>query len=139
MRSDRRLPEDPAYWDELAARSIDAAFALTVAGTASLETYARDRDAFDAWWRGMSDAAFVLAASAVLAVFGGALLLDQRPPSATSETHALVAPPHARAQPHVFASALAPQDPLLATLVNARGEPGAFDLLRLLALREETR
>jgi hypothetical protein len=86
----------------------------------------------------MSDAAFVLAASAVLAVFGGALLLDQRPPRATSETHALTAPPHARAQPH-FANALAPDDPLLAALANARGEPAAFDLLRLIALREETR
>ena len=138
MRSDRRLPEDPAYWDELAARSIDAAFASPAAGGASLEAHARDREAFDSWWRGMSDAAFVLAASAVLAVFGGALLLDQRPPRATSETHALTAPPHARAQPD-FASALAPQDPLLATLANARGEAASFDLLRLIALREETR
>jgi hypothetical protein len=77
----------------------------------------------------------------VLAVFGGALLLDQRPPRATSETHALTAPPHARAQPDFadFASVLAPQDPLLAALANARGEPAAFDLLRLIALREETR
>ena len=138
MRSDRRLPEDPAYWDELAARSLDAAFASPAAGAASPAAHARDRGAFDSWWRGMSDAAFVLAASAVLAVFGGALLLDQRPPRATSETHALTAPPHARAQPH-FASALAPDDPLLATLANARGEPAAFDVLRLIALREETR
>jgi len=138
MRSDRRLPEDPAYWDELAARSIDAAFGSPAAGAASPATHARDREAFDAWWRGMSDAAFVLAASAVLAVCGGALLLDQRPRGATSETHALTAPPHEGAQPH-FASALAPQDPLLATLVNARGEPAALDLLRLIALREETR
>jgi hypothetical protein len=139
MRNDRRLPEDPVYWDVLAARSIDAAFALPAAGAASPETHARDNGAFDAWWRGMADAAFVLAASAVLAVFGGALLLEQLPPRATSETHALAAPPHARAQPDFFASALAPRDPLLATLANARAEPAAFDLLRLIALREETR
>jgi hypothetical protein len=138
MRSDRRLPDDPAYWDQLAARSLDAAIGLTAPGGAAHRASARDRAAFDAWWRGMSDAAFVLAASAVLAVFGGALLLDQRPPRATSETHALTAPPHARTQLDI-ASVLAPRDPLLATLANARGEPAAFDLLRLIALREETR
>lgn len=138
MRSDRRLPEDPAYWDELAARSIDAAFGLTASGGAPHRASARDSGAFDSWWRGMSDAAFVLAASAVLAVFGGALLLDQRPPRATPETHALTDSPHARAQPH-FAGALAPRDPLLAALANAGREPAPIDLLRLIALREETR
>lgn len=115
MSSDRqsgsRLPDDPAYWENLAARSVDAAFSPSATE----------------WWRGMSDMAFVLAASAVLALLGGSLLLDDRSPDATTATHA-------------FTGAFAPDDPLLASLVNATaGPPPASALLRLVALREAER
>lgn len=116
MNSDRRpgsrLPEDPAYWEELASRSVEAAF--------------RSSAAFDPWWRAMSDAAFVLAASAVIAVFGGSLLLQERSAGPAMEGHALT-------------SALAPDDPMLVTLLNAPAAPPASALLKFVALREEER
>lgn len=151
MNSERRpatrLPEDPAYWEDLAARSVDAAFRSSAAPDASSLAHARDgafdalaqtrdgafdslahaRDgAFDAWWRTMSDAAFLLAASAVLAVFGGSLLLEERAPGAAMERHALT-------------GALAPDDPLLASLLDAPDAPPPSALLRLVVLRQEER
>lgn len=109
-RPGTRLPDDPAYWEDLAARSVAAAFG-----------------ARDPWWRGVSDAAFVLAASAVLALLGGALLLDDRPPRDPTEAVA-------------FTDALAPDDPLLVSLLRSPAEPPpATTLLRLVATREARR
>lgn len=126
-RSETRLPDDPGYWDDLAARSIDAALQRTPAANAGEATAASGRATATApWWRGVSDAAFLLAASAALALLGGTLLLDEPSPRAT---------PHAAA----IAGALAPDDPLLRTLLNAPAEPQAGALLRLVALREEGR
>jgi hypothetical protein len=113
-----RLPDDPAYWERLAERAIDAAFNAPARRTAS---------SVEPWWRTLSDASFVLAASAVLALIGGSLLLDERAPTAPTESHAL-------------AAALAPDDPLLASLLDASaGPPPATTLLRLIGLREERR
>jgi hypothetical protein len=139
-QSGSRLPDDPAYWENLAERSVQAAFGADAAHDASpaaaahaarvpfrhsapqqLGHYATE------WWRGMSDAAFVLAAGAVLALIGGSLLLDDRAPGAPTETHALT-------------GAFAPDDPLLGSLLNAAaGPPPAAALLKLLALREAER
>jgi hypothetical protein len=129
MSSDRpsetRLPDDPAYWEDLAARSIDAAFGGT----------ARDRDA---WWRGMSDGAFVLAASAVFALLGASLVVDARSPGGTAGAHAF-AELHG-STPGPIGAALAPDDPMLVTLLDASaGPPPPAVLLRLVALREEAR
>lgn len=131
MKGDRRpgsrLPEDPAYWDGLAARSVEAAFRSSVAAPRGLAVArARSGAGVDPWWRAMSDAAFVLAASAVIAVFGGSLLLQERSAGPAPEGHALT-------------SALAPDDPLLVTLLNAPAAPPASALLKLVALREEER
>jgi hypothetical protein len=116
-----RLPEDPAYWQHLAARSVDAAFG------AAVEHAGSPRDAAnEPWWRGMSDAAFMLAASAVFALIGGSLLLDNRLPRTTAEAHPLT-------------GALAPDDDLLASLLNADAPPPAAAMLRLVALREVKR
>lgn len=116
-QSGSRLPDDPAYWERLAARSVNAAF----------DPWWRGMAAFDPWWRGISDAAFVLAASAVFALLGGSLLLGERSPRAAAEVHALT-------------GALAPDDPLLGSLLNASsGPPPASALLRLVALREAER
>lgn len=113
-----RLPDDPAYWERLAERAIDAAFNAPARRTAS---------SAEPWWRTLSDASFVLAASAVLALLGGSLLLDDRLPGATPETHALT-------------GAFAPDDPMLGSLLNATaGPPPASALLRLVALREAER
>lgn len=126
-RPGSRLPDDPEYWERLAARSVDAAFRSSAAASRGPAVgRGRDRAAFDPWWRAMSDAAFVLAATAVLAVFGGSLLLQDRPAGAAVERHALT-------------SVLAPDDPLLVTLLNAPAPPPAAALLKLVALREEER
>jgi hypothetical protein len=116
-QSGSRLPDDPAYWENLAARSVEAAFsAPQPLGHSAIE-----------WWRGMSDAAFVLAASAVLALIGGSLLLDDRSSGATTEMHSLT-------------GAFAPDDPLLGSLLNEdAGPPPASALLTLVALREAER
>ena len=74
----------------------------------------------------MSDAAFVLAASAVIAVFGGSLLLQERSVGPAVEGHALT-------------GALAPDHPMLVTLLNAPAAPPAAALLKLVAIREEER
>lgn len=143
-RSGSRLPQDPAYWENLAARSIDAALrssSVHAGGTRAGDARetragdARDETARfavragairDPWWRGLSDAAFILAASAVLALFAGSVLLSERSPRAAPE----------RALTH----ALAPDDPLLASLLDVpAGPPSASALLRLVALREEQR
>jgi hypothetical protein len=124
MNSDRRpgsrLPDDDAYWQDLAARTVVAAFsrpgpAAEVPGISPAP-----------WWRGMSDAAYVLAASAALALIGGSLLLDD--PSTRTATDA-----------DALRGALAPEDDLLASLLNADEPPPAAALLRLLARREVER
>jgi hypothetical protein len=75
----------------------------------------------------MSDAAFVLAASAVLALVGGSLLLDDRPAESPTATHE-------------FTGVFAPDDPLLRVLMSTdAGPPPASVLLRLVAVREEER
>lgn len=128
MSSERpgsRLPGDPAYWEKLAARSVEAALRGARAGSPS-PLASRGAVAASPWWRGLSDAALTLAASAVFALLGGALLLGERPERATTESS-------------VFAAALTPDDPLLRTLLDAQVEPAAAALLRLIALREEER
>ena len=124
MNSDRRpgsrLPDDDAYWQDLAARAVDAAFrrpgrAAEVPGRSPTP-----------WWRGMSDAAFVLAASAALALIGGSLLLDDRSTRTATDAHAL-------------RGALVPEDDLLASLLNADEPPPPAALLRLVARREVER
>jgi hypothetical protein len=116
-RPGTRLPDDPRYWESLAERSVDAALGASRARLA----------AGDPWWRLLSDASFALAASAVLALIGGSLLLGARSPAAAAE-------------PNTFAAALAPDDPLLGSLVNPAVEPPpASVLLALIGLREEQR
>ncbi|MGH7481563.1 MAG: hypothetical protein ACRELV_05365 [Longimicrobiales bacterium] len=136
MNSDRRpgtrLPDDPAYWEELAVRSVDVAFGVS-AGQAGLRVAHGQGAAPDPWWRGISDAAFMLAASAVVALFGGSLLLGERSPRAMPDARPI---PQARA----LTAPLAPDDPLLASLLDASaGPPSASALLELVALREEER
>ncbi|MGH7446323.1 MAG: hypothetical protein ACREK1_01165 [Longimicrobiales bacterium] len=129
-RSETRLPGDPAYWEDLAARSVEAAFRSSIASAGGTTVgHARGGATFDPWWRAMSDAAFVLAASAVLALFGGAMLLDERSPRAMTEAHAMT-------EGRALTGSLAPDDPLLASLLDApAGPPPAATLLRLVALR----
>lgn len=148
MRSERRrgarLPEDPGYWEELAARSVDAAFGSSTAPAASrgqragvagqpIESHAPPAHRpTRPWWGALSDASFMLAASAVLAVLGGSLLLDERTP--------VTLQPRAAAETHALMAALAPDDALLASLLDASaGPPTAAALLRLVALREVER
>lgn len=112
-----RLPGDPGYWETLAERSVDAAFRDSLASSAPAGT----------WWGALSDVSFVLATSAVLALVGGALLLGERSPDAATDSHALTV-------------TLAPDDPLLGSLLRAAaGPPPASALLTLIALREEQR
>jgi hypothetical protein len=102
----KRLPEDPAYWERLAARAVDAARP-------------------GGWWLSLSDSAFLLAASAVVALLGGALLVGERVPDAVPAASAI-------------ARALAPDDPLLRSLLDSPGSgPPAASLLTLGAAREE--
>ncbi len=113
-RPGTRLPADEAYWNALAARSIDAA-------------YRRAAPPAHAWWHGVADAAFRLAAGAVLALLGGALLLEAPPAPDTT-------------QPDAIAHALAPDDPMLQSLlVTPASAPPASLLLTLAALREVER
>jgi len=131
MSSDRlpgtRLPDDPAYWDELATRSLDAAFGgVGVSGMASMHRTA----ALDPWWRGLADGALILAASAVLALLGASRMVGERSPGMSLQAHGLTGS-------HPLTAALAPDDPMLATLLNASaGPPPAAALLELIALRE---
>jgi hypothetical protein len=136
MSSDRRrgsrLPEDPEYWVNLTARSTAAAFGTGSAPGRSGIPHAH-RSAEDAWWGALSDAAFMLAASAALALLGGSLLLDERPSRAVTETNAT-------AETRALTAVLAPDDPLLASLLDASvGPPSAAALLKLVALREVER
>jgi hypothetical protein len=117
MRSDdrqlhSRLPTDPAYWDDLAGRSVRAAF-----GGRAVQT----------WWRPLADSAFALAASALLVLLGGVLALGERPAREPSVPTAAIT------------ESLAPRDPLLAALMGAATPPESAALLRLVALREEER
>jgi hypothetical protein len=117
-----RLPDDTAYWDDLAARSIDAAFATSPNRSPARLT--PEISPAVPWWRGLSDAAYVLAAGAVLAVVGGSMLLQVQPPRVT--TDALV-----------VSRALAPDDQIAASLVNIPPYPPSPSVLvRLAALRE---
>lgn len=108
-RSGTRLPDDPEYWDRLAARSIEAAL-----GTP------RRRPAAKPWWGALSDHSFRLAASAALVLIGGALLLPDG-------SAAPVTGPHA---------ARTSADPVLGSLLGTATEPPAVPLLLgLIALR----
>lgn len=118
QRAGSRLPDDARYWDDLAARSIDAALGPARPRVAAARA---------AWWSGLSDASYVLAASALLAVIGGSLLLDERPRAG------------AAADARALAESLGPVDPLLGSLLAASVEPPASALLTLVALREEAR
>jgi hypothetical protein len=112
-RPGARLPRDPDYWEQLSTRSTRAAFGP-----------AAPAPALEPWWRAISDGAFALAAGAAFALLGGSLLLGARR-----------ATPSVDAQP--VAQALAPDQPLLAALLDARGEPPSTALLlKLMALRE---
>ncbi|HSK19203.1 MAG TPA: hypothetical protein VK912_08685 [Longimicrobiales bacterium] len=135
MNTDRpgsRLPDESAYWQDLAARSIDAAFDSGDADVALHgDGVAEPRNAAlvvaSPWWRGLSDAAFTLAASALLALVGGALLLDERSPVPAAEVHALT-------------GAIAPDDDdVLTSLMNADEPPPAMAMLRVVARREAAR
>ena len=128
-RPGARLPADEAYWKALAARSIDAAYrrASDEAGDAVPSATARAATPAHAWWRDVAASAFPLAAGAVLALLGGALLLGE--PSSP-----------APAQPDAIARALAPDDPMLRSLLVAPADaPPAAILLTLVALREDER
>jgi hypothetical protein len=138
MNSERvpgpRLPDDPTYWENLAERSVRAA----LGSSAAAGMPRTHRAAPDAWWRGLADGAYVLAASAVLALLGASLLLGERslaPMDAQAFTQL-----HLLAEPHMLTAALTPADPMIATLLEApAGAPSASVLLRLVALREEAR
>ena len=120
MNTDRRpgsrMPDDPAYWRGLAARSIDAA----------LEPDAAVPGEAAPWWQGLSDAAFMLAASALLALLGGTQLVEERQPVTATQTHALT-------------NAIVPEVDLLSTLMNADEPPPAMAMLRVVARREVAR
>lgn len=135
MNSERRpgsrLPDDAAYWERLAARSVAAAFdnggAHVVArGAPALDPPGLALAVASPWWRGLSDAAFMLAASALLALVSGAVLLDERAPGTLTEAHA-------------FTAAIAPDDDVLASLMNADEPPPAMAMLRVVARREAER
>jgi hypothetical protein len=112
LRPHSRLPSDPAYWDDLAARSVRAVFGVRAAQT---------------WWRPFADSAFALAASALLVLLGGALALGDRPERDPSAPTAAIT------------ESLAPRDPLLNALMGEAAPPEGAALLRLVALREEDR
>ena len=136
MNTDRRpasrLPDDPAYWQGLAARSVEKALASDEAdvapgGDVGPEPPDGAPVIASPWWRGLSDAAFMLAASALLALAGGSLLLDERSsPVTRMETHALT-------------DAIAPDDDLLRRLMSADEPPPATAMLHLVARREVER
>lgn len=135
MNTDRRpgsrLPDDPAYWQGLAARSIDAALDSRDAddvphGALVSETRSAAPTVASPWWGGLAEAAYMLAASALLALVGGSLLLAERSPVTTTETHALM-------------DAIAPDDDLLASLMDADAPPPAMAMLRVVARREVER
>lgn len=111
-----RLPAEPGYWDDLAARSVAAALGAR-AGRAQPRT--------TPWWRGLADAAIPLAACAAFALIAGPLLLRDRPPAA--------------AEP-ALSAALAPRDPLLANLLEHESGPlPAGVVFQLIAAKEQTR
>lgn len=123
MNSDRRpgsrLPDDPAYWQNLAGRSIVSA----------LEPRSGAPAVVSPWWHGLSDAAFTLAASALLAMVGGSLLLDERAP----------VPAPVSMEAHALTHAVAPDDDLLTSLMNPDEPPPATAMLRVVARREVQR
>lgn len=107
-----RLPFDPGYWDELSRRSIEAALAQPAAQE-------------DPWWSLLSERAYALAAAAAFALLGGSLLLGARQPGGGGSSSSPIA------------EALAPDQPLLATMMEAgSGLPTADLLFNLMALRE---
>jgi hypothetical protein len=128
MMNDRheagRLPRAQAYWDELAARSIDAAFRSS---EAAAHNPARTDRAESPWWTGMAHAAPALAAVAAVALLGGIVLVGEAPPSAPAEPDAIM-------------SALSPSEPMLRSLLlTTDAPPPAAALVSLVALRHRDR
>lgn len=112
-RPPSRLPEDPAYWEGLARRSLAAALGN---GTA---TAARPVAA----WQWLAGVSYRLAAGAAIAVLMATLLRGER---------ASPAP----APPDPLAALVAPDDRLLQAVLQAgRTAPEPLELLRLVALR----
>ncbi len=111
-RAHSRLPQDSVYWERLSSRAIEAALGPALP---QMET----------WWRPISERAFALAAAAVVAMLAGSLLMGARQNSVTDGGTG------------PLAEALAPDQPLLATMLEAQSEPPSAALLfRLMALRE---
>lgn len=117
-----RLPDDEAYWDDLASRVIARAFrshTTEVAATRGVSGSAP-------WWTRLADASVRLAAAAVLALLGGTLLLGEGPSPA--------------AAPDALMTRMSPEEPMLRTLIlDPTAPPPASALVNLMALREEGR
>ncbi|MEZ4417270.1 MAG: hypothetical protein R3E10_16060 [Gemmatimonadota bacterium] len=116
-RSGSRLPDDPSYWSELAARSVTHALdARRAAGRVPpLRT----------WWADLATSSLPLAATAVLALLGGMFFIEDRDGS--------------RAEPDDAPSltlSLIPEDPLLRALLAQPSEPPGEVFLLLATTRE---
>jgi hypothetical protein len=117
-----RLPTDEAYWTSLAARIINEAFER-----GSRTTFATDSGLNRSpWWTPMAEAAMRLTAAALVALITAALLLRPGPPRGRDG--------------NTMRAVLAPDDPMLQSLVVESTEPPAASaLIGLLILREGDR
>lgn len=101
-----RLPAEPAYWDALAERVVRAA---------RPELGRRPRSA--PWWAAFADFSPALAASAILAIVAGWLLVANADPPGGADPVALVE------------GALGPEDPLARRMLTGAQPPSIADLL----------
>lgn len=114
-----RLPDDPAYWEGLATRSVAAALATDL-GTPPVTRPVP-------WWHWLSASGYRLAAGAAIVALMATLLRGER---------TVPAP----ATPEPLATLVVPKDPLLqAVLETGTAAPDHNQMLRLVALRAEER
>lgn len=118
-RPTSRLPDDPAYWEGLAARSVAAALATGGETATSSQPVP--------WWHWLSVSGYRLAAGAAVVTLLATLFRGER-----------TAP--APAEPEPLATLVVPVDPLLrSVLETGTAAPDHNQMLRLVALRAEER
>ena len=116
-----RLPDDPAYWDELRSRITDgAAPILAELGDGNVV-------GIDAWWRGLAERAPALAAAAAVSLIAGSVALaGGRSASDTSPYDEI-------------ARAIGPDDRIAQAFFANASPPAVESLLPLVAAVEDDR
>ena len=104
LRDLSRLPVDPGYWDDLAARI-----------TGELGPRVRDAARRPAWWAPLAARAWPLGGLACAALLAALLLVPPRPAESTAATTGLLRPP--------------PGDSAVAAFVRATAPPGLTSLV----------